>query len=340
MTWWHRQTHADRRPLLLTRNRIQTALRGWFLDQGFVEVDPACLVVSPGNETHLHALETTAQNAALIERKRYLHTSPEFAMKKLIAAGETKIFSFAHVWRDRESGPRHATEFTMLEWYRTDAPYTVLMEDCGAILTCAASAAQSVGFHHRDNTCRTDAAPLRVTLPEAFAQHGLDLLATLPKGGDPDAQALAAQCDRIGLSHQAGETWSDLFSRILTALIEPGLPAEPTFLDAYPAPEAALARRSAADPRLAERFELFCCGLELANAFGELTDPIEQRARFTADMQAKRRLYGAAPPLDEELLAALEHMPPTCGAALGFDRLVMLATGAPQLIDVQWTPHA
>jgi elongation factor P--(R)-beta-lysine ligase len=339
MTWWHRDTHADRRPALMARGRIIAAIRRWFEDQGFVEVDPAYLVVSPGNETHLHAFETVAMDDSLTPRRRYLHTSPEFAMKKLLAAGEDKIFTLSRVWRNREGGPRHAVEFTMLEWYRAGEGYEVLMADCAAILRVAAEASGVGTLRHRDTVCDPFAGPRRTTLQAEALRHGVDLLATLD-GPAPDATALAAQLAAIGIAPGEGDSWSDLFSRLLTARIEPELGPGPVILDAYPAPEAALARRSAQDPRTAERFELFACGVELANAFGELTDPAEQRARFEADMDLKEAIYGTRYPLDEELLAALAGMPPASGCALGFDRLVMLATHAPRLSDVQWTPPA
>jgi len=339
MTWWEAQTHADRRPVLLARGRIVAAIRRWFDDQGFIEIDPAYLVASPGNETHLHAFETVAMDEALTRRTRYLHTSPEFAMKKLLAAGEEKIFTLARVWRNREGGPRHAVEFTMLEWYRAHEPYEALMEDCAALMRIAAEAAGVTEFRHRDVTCDPFEAPSRTTLAAQFARHGIDLLSTLT-GPTPDTAGLAAQLPKAGVAPGADDNWSDLFSRVLTAKIEPNLGPGPVILDAYPAPEAALARRNPADPRVAERFELFACGVELANAFGELTDPAEQRARFTADMDLKERLYGQRYPLDEDLLSALPHMPPASGAALGLDRLVMLATHAPRLSDVQWTPPA
>lgn len=335
MTWWNRDTHADRRPALMARGRILSAIRRWFEDQDFTEVDPAYLVVSPGNETHLHAFETVAMDDSLTPRTRYLHTSPEFAMKKLLAAGEEKIFTLSRVWRNREGGPRHAVEFTMLEWYRAGQSYTVLMEDCAALLRLAAEAAGVAHFRHRDVICDPFAAPQRTTLQLEAQRHGVDLLGTLD-----DPASLAAQLGAIGIPSAADDSWSDLFSRLLTARIEPGLGAGPVILDAYPAPEAALARKTPSDPRTAERFELFACGVELANAFGELTDPAEQRARFTADMDLKQALYGTRYPLDEDLLAALAQMPPASGCALGLDRLVMLATHAPRLSDVQWTPPA
>lgn len=339
MTWWHPDTHADRRPILLARTRIIAAIRRWFDEQGFVEIDPAYLVVSPGNEVHLHAFETTALDDALVARHRYLHTSPEFAMKKLLAAGEEKIFTLSRVWRNREGGPRHAVEFTMLEWYRAGESHTALMRDCADLLRVAATAAGVSEFRHRDSACDPFTPPRHTTLAAEFARYGIDLLATLT-GPTPDAAGLAAQLPNAGVAPGPDDSWSDLFSRVLTARVEPGLGAGPVILDAYPAPEAALARRNATDPRVADRFEMFACGVELANAFGELTDAAEQRARFTADMDLKQQIYGTRYPLDHDLLAALPLMPESAGCALGLDRLVMLATHAPRLSDVQWTPPA
>jgi len=333
--WWDRERHADRRPLLLARNRIMAAVRDWFFAEGFVEVDPAALQVSPGNEAHLHAFSTAAVDDAGAARRMFLHTSPEFAMKKLLAAGEERIFCLSHVWRNRERGVLHAPEFTMLEWYRAGEPYDVLMADCGHILRLAGEAAGAEEFRFRDRTCSPYGTPERVDVADAVRRHaGVDLLATLG-----DAGALAAAMAGAGVSAGPGEGWSDLFSRLLVARIEPGLGhGRATVLDRYPASEAALARPVPEDPRLAERFELYACGVELANGFGELTDPTEQRRRFEAEMDEKARVHGDRYPLDEEFLSALALMPPASGCALGFDRLVMLATGAPRIDDVMWVP--
>jgi lysyl-tRNA synthetase class 2 len=338
--WWQPDRHADRRPGLIARNRIQAALRRWFAAEGFTEVDPAALQVSPGNEAHLHAFATEAIGNDGLGRRRYLHTSPEFAMKKLLAAGESRIFAFAHVWRNREAGPRHAAEFTMLEWYRAGEPHTALMEDCAAVLRLAADAAATTLLRHGEATCDPFAPPERVTLAEAFARFaGIDILATLAADGRPDAAALAAQLAAAGLRVAADDTWSDMLSKALVARVEPHLGrGRATILDRYPAAEAALARRAPEDPRLAERFELYACGVELANGFGELTDPAEQRRRFEAEMAEKARVYGETYPLDEDFLAALAIMPQASGIALGFDRLVMLAVGAPRIELAQWAP--
>ncbi|WP_018303286.1 EF-P lysine aminoacylase EpmA [Wenxinia marina] len=337
--WWDEGRHADRRPLLLARNRIVAAVRDWFAAEGFTEVEPAGLAVSPGNEAHLHAFQTLALDDAGGAAARYLHTSPEFAMKKLLAAGETRIFALSKVWRNRERGPLHASEFTMLEWYRAGAPYEALMEDCAAILSRAAEAAGSGVLRWRSAECDPFAAPERVALHEALAAAtGIDLLATIRDDGTTDRDALAAAA---GPMAAADDDWSDILSKLLVAHVEPRLGhGRATVLDRYPAAEAALARRVPGDPRLAERFELYACGVELANGFGELTDPAEQRARFEAEMDLKAARYGERYPLDEDFLAALSAMPPASGIALGFDRLVTLATGAPGVEAVMWTPPA
>ncbi|MCF8510840.1 MAG: EF-P lysine aminoacylase GenX [Rhodobacteraceae bacterium] len=334
--WWHPSRHADRRPALLARNRIQAGLRDWFSQRDFLEVDPSALQVSPGNETHLHAMTCEAIGNDGQGRRLYLHTSPEFAMKKLLAAGERRIFSFAHVWRNRERGARHSPEFTMLEWYRVAEDYTVLMEDTLAFLRLAAGGGV---LRCRDAVCDPALAPERLSVADAFRRHaGIDLLASL-QGPVPDRAALAAQAIASGVKVAADDVWSDIFSRVLSEKVEPHLGlGRVTFLDRYPAAEAALARVCADDPREAERFEVYACGVELANGFGELTNPAEQRRRFQAEMDEKARVYGERYPIDESFLAALELMPEAAGIALGFDRLGMLATGARRIDDVIWAP--
>jgi lysyl-tRNA synthetase class 2 len=325
--------------LLLARNRVKSALRAWFEAEGFTETDPGALCISPGNETHLHAFATQIRTDAGETRDLYLHTSPEFAMKKLLAAGEEKIFAFAPVYRNREAGSAlHAPEFTMLEWYRAGAAYETLFEDCAAFLATAARAANTTTLRWRDRTCDPFAPPVVAPVPMIFANVGIDLLGTIEEGVG-NRELLADQvrlCDvRVG----DDDTWSDLFSRVLVQCIEPHLGiGRATVLCDYPILEAALARPSPHDPRVAERFELYACGVELANGFGELTDAAEQRRRFVADMDEKERLYGERYAIDEDFLAALAQMPPASGCALGFDRLVMLATGATRIEDVLWTP--
>ncbi len=340
--WWSRDEHLRRRPWLLARNRITAAFRGWFEQRGFVTVEGAALQLSPGNETHLHAFATEEIGPAGGRGRLYLHTSPEFAAKKLIAAGETRIVDFARVFRNRERSALHHPEFTMLEWYRADEPYEALMEDCAALLALAAATAGTERFGHRGLTMDPFAKPERLSVAEAFQRHaGVDLMATRGAEGAGDAAALASAAHAIGLRTAPDDSWSDVYSRILSDRVEPRLGAgRATILCEYPISEAALARPKPGDPRLAERFELYACGVELANAFAELTDPVEQRRRFEADMAEKQAIYGEAYPIDEELLAALPLMPPTSGIALGFDRLVMLAVGASCVADVIWTPVA
>lgn len=334
--WWHPSRHADRRPALLARNRLQAGIRGWFAEREFLEVDPSALQISPGNETHLHAFTCTAIGNDGQGQPRYLHTSPEFAMKKLLAAGERRIFSFAHVWRNRERGARHSPEFTMLEWYRVGEPYEVLMDDTMAFLRLAAGGGT---LRHRDMVCDPAQEPQRLSVAEAFRLYaGIDLLSTLD-GAATDRDALAAQALAAGLRVAGDDVWSDIFSRVLSERVEPHLgQGRITILDRYPAAEAALARVCADEAREAERFEVYACGVELANGFGELTNPAEQRRRFEAEMDEKERVYGERYPLDEDFLAALALMPEASGIALGFDRLVMLATGAPNIDDVIWAP--
>lgn len=339
--WWHPDRHEARAGLLRARAAIQTALRADFAALGFLEADPSALQASPGNEVHLHALAADLTGPDGAKARRYLHTSPEFALKKLVAAGERHLFAFAHVWRDGERGPLHATEFVMLEWYRAGAEYTALMADCARLLRLASATTGGGPLRWRGAACDAAAVPERLSVTGAFAVHaGVDLEATLDASGTGNRDALAARLPK-GLSAAADDTWSDLFAKVLSACVEPRLGhGRPTLLDRYPACEAALARRCPDDGRYAERFELYACGVELANGFGELTDPIEQRARFIADMDERARRYGEAAryPLDEDLLAALALMPPTCGIALGFDRLVVLATGAPSVEAVSWAP--
>ena len=329
--------HAGRRARLVARSRIAAAVRAWFTERAFLEVDTAALQVSPGNETHLHAFATRAEDESGGGRALYLHTSPEFACKKLLAAGERRLFSLAHAFRNRERGPLHHPEFTMLEWYRTEAPYDDVMADAISLLQAAARAANAVTFRWRDKTLDPFASAERLTVAEAFQRHaGIDVLSTL---GNRDALANAATASGVRVA--ADDTWGDVFSKVLVARIEPNLGlGKPTLLYEYPAEEAALARPKPGDARVAERFELYGCGVELANGFGELTDAAEQRRRFAEQMAEKQRRYGERYPIDEEFLAALALMPAASGVAMGFDRLVMLATGATRIDDVVWTPVA
>jgi len=329
MTEWRPDKLARRLPHLQARARIQAAMRQWFASEGFVEVETPILQAAPGAEVHLTGFATAWELPNGEERERWLHSSPEFAMKKLLAGGMAKIFQFARVFRNAEGSALHHPEFTMLEWYRTGVGYETIMADCTALL-----AATGVGeLRWAGHVCDPRAEPERLTVAEAFVRHaGVDLLATLG-----NARALSGAS---GVAMHAGDTWEDVFFRIMFEKIESRLGmGRPTILCEYPISMAALARAKPGDSRVAERFELYVCGVELANAFGELTDPGIQRERLAADMDLKDELYGVRWPVDDDFLAALDHGLPDCsGIALGFDRLVMLASGASHIEDVLWLP--
>ncbi|WIY51980.1 EF-P lysine aminoacylase EpmA [Devosia sp. YIM 151766] len=340
--FWHPERHADRRPALLARARIDAATRHWLAERDFLVIDPPALQRSPGNETHLHAFGTSMIGNDGRGQDMYLHTSPEFTMKKLLAAGEKCIASLQHVWRNRERSALHHPEFTMLEFYRADEPYEAVIADSLALIRLAAEITGIENFHFRGRECDPRAETERISVAEAFMAHaGIDLLASMDDNGVPDGEALAAQMQAAGMAVPEDRSWSYLFTQILVDRVEPQLGnGRVTVLDRYPACEAALARRVPGDRRVAERFEIYAAGVELANGFGELTDAAEQRQRFEAEMAEKQRLYGERYPIDEDFLAALAFMPEASGVALGFDRLVMLATGAQRIEAVLWAPVA
>jgi lysyl-tRNA synthetase class 2 len=337
--WWRPDIFARRRPMLELRSRLTAATRAFFAERDFLEVETPALQISPGLEPHLMAFATELVAAdQQSSRPLYLHTSPEFAMKKLLAAGLPRIFQLAHVFRNGERASTHHPEFTMLEWYRT-GDYDGVIADTTALMRKLAAIGGNANVAWRGLACDLDADPELLTVQDAFARHagGIDLLATVG-----DMRGLIAEARRIGVRVGQGDRWDDLVLRILAERIEPHLGAgRPTFLIEYPVEMAALARVKPGDPRVAERVELYISGVEIANGFGELTDAEEQRRRFTADMDLKEKLYGARYPIDEEFLAALAHgIPDSAGMALGFDRLVMLLAGAERIEDVLWAPVA
>jgi elongation factor P--(R)-beta-lysine ligase len=341
--WWRPELFAARVPILAARARIVAAIRRFFAERDFIEVDTPALQVSPGLEPHLMAFATELVTPEGARRPLHLHTSPEFAMKKLLVAGLPRIFQLAHVFRNGERARTHHPEFTMLEWYRAGGSYRDLMVDCEALLRDAVAASGSAALRWAGQSCDPNAAWQYLSVAESFARFcGIDILATAPDPQRPSLDLLARAARGIGVLPHDGDDWEDLFFRLFLERIEPHLGiGAPTILYDYPIALAALSRPKPEDARLAERFEIYACGLELANAFGELTDATVQRARFEADRARKRALYGYDYPLDEDFLAALAHgMPESAGIALGIDRLVMLATGASRIEDVLFVPVA
>ena len=344
--WWHPERFAEKLPNLNTRAAIVVALRAHFAARGFTEVHTPILQVCPGMEPHLRVFATELEDAFGQSRAtRYLHTSPEFAMKKLLVAGMPRIFQFARVFRNGETSATHHPEFTMLEWYRAGADYTELMDDCAGLLASAAAASAREAVKFRGMTCSLVATPERLTVPQAFERYaGIDLMAVLgdQDAAEPDPGPLAAEARRIGISVSPSDRWEDVFFKVMLDKVEPCLgDGVPTILCDYPACQAALSRRKPGEPRLAERFELYVAGVELANGFSELTDAAEQERRFRADAALKRRLYGTEVPIDRDFLEALAFgMPESAGIALGVDRLVMLCCGVDDITDVIWAPVA
>ncbi len=326
---WHPEALAARLPFLRRRALLTQGVRAFFTARGYSEVESPYAVTAPGEEVHLATFRTERIGPTGERRALWLHTSPEFAMKKLLVAGAGAIFQLARVWRNGEGSFLHLPEFTMLEWYRPGAEMGDLIAETFSLLRAVLPPVVSC----RGVTTVLDRYEV-LTVADAFQRFaGADVLATAG-----DATALATQA---GVTLRAGEDWEDLFFRLLLERIEPRIGRDcPTFLTHWPAAQAALARRDPADPRVAERFELFVCGIELANAFVELTDAAEQRARFLTDRARRRALYGDEQwPLDEDFLAALAHgMLPSAGIALGFDRLAMIASGADRIEQVLWLP--
>lgn len=333
--WWHEEQFNQKKPYLEARGRIIKAIRGFFDGQGFEEVETPILQVCPVMDTHIHAFKTELKGVDMqVKSTPYLHTSPEFAMKKLMVAGMPKIYQICHVFRNCEGSKRHSPEFTMIEWYRTQSDYTDIMNDCIGLLRRCAETAGITHYRHKTHQCDPFAEWERLSVSEAFEHYAdIDLAAFLD-----DTAGFRQAVSGLGLHTAEDDGWDDLFFRVMDDRIEPKLGmGVPTFLYDYPASMASLSRKKPEDPRFAERFELYVCGIELANAFSELTDAKEQVERFHEDMDMKEKLYGERYPLDEEFIAALEHgMPPSGGIALGVDRLIMLATGAEDIKQVLW----
>ncbi|MFO1188554.1 MAG: EF-P lysine aminoacylase EpmA [Alphaproteobacteria bacterium] len=338
-----RRAFQARRRRLEARAAMVTAIRHYFAAEGFVEVETPALQPVPGGEVHVRPFATTLEEPfGQSERTMFLHTSPEFAMKTLLAGGMDRIFQLAHAYRNGERSPLHHPEFTMLEWYRAKAGWRDVAADCRAIVAAAcavvpvdlrADPGDTAGIVWNGRRCDPGAKWEFLSFSDAFLRYtGIDILAT-----DADAGRLRSVAGQAGHRLPDQGSWEDLVFHLLLDHIEPRLGSPvPTVLHDYPAAMASLARLSPADPRVAERFEIYMGGVEVANGYGELNDPTQQRARFLADEAQRKALYGRSLPLDEAFLAALAEMPPAAGVALGFDRLVMLLTGARRVEDVLW----
>lgn len=336
--WWHPENFQDQKPFLMKRMALIKAVRGFFDEQEFWEVDTPILQVCPVMDTHIHGFKTALKGVDLNHKADYyLHTSPEFAMKKLMVAGVRDLYQICHVFRNGESSPLHSAEFSMIEWYRAGADYEDIMEDCIALLRHVATALDITHYTHKDHSCDPFGDWQKLSVADAFEKYANINLDAHLESAASFAVAIKEQWIRVA----DDDRWDDLFFRVMAEKIEPFLGVSvPCILYDYPASMASLSRRKPSDGRYAERFELYVCGVELANAFGELTDAAEQRERFTEEMDLKQKIYGERYPIDEEFLAALEHgLPDSGGIALGIDRLVMLATGARDINQTLFAPR-
>ncbi|KAF0221705.1 MAG: lysyl-tRNA synthetase class [Geobacteraceae bacterium] len=298
---------ARRRSALQARARIIQEIRRFFNGEGYLEVETPLRIPAPAPESHIDAVPSGAW---------FLHTSPELCMKRMLAAGYGRIFQICHCWRDGERGSLHLPEFTMLEWYRIDADYRDMMDDCEALVRAVA---HIMGFGNTircmDGEISLNGPWERLRVGEAFERYG--------------GMSMEEALER------------DLFDEIMVRDIEPQLGiGKPTFICDYPAARGALARLQENNPVVAERFELYIGGLELANAFSELTDAVEQKRRFLAE-EEYRRSQGRPPyPLPGNFLDELSNMPPSAGIALGVDRLVMVLLNAESIDEVvAFTPE-
>jgi lysyl-tRNA synthetase class 2 len=311
------------------RQQVYSALRRYFGGEGYAEVETPLLVPAPGMEPHITPFTVPFIPETEIGRARdlYLHTSPEYAMKRLVADGAGPIFQICKVFRNGEVSRTHNPEFTLLEFYRPHADYRRIMDDLERAL---AEAERAVGGRELFRRVPFERVTVRGAL---LRETGIDLRAC------PDASALARAVQAIGIQVDPGDAFDDVFFRVFLERVEPRLGRErPTYLIDYPAPLASLARLKPDDPSVAERFELYARGVELANGFSELNDAVEQRRRL-ADEQAQRRAKGRPVyPIDEKFVEAVGRMPPCGGVAVGLDRVLMLILGVDRIDQVLLFP--
>jgi elongation factor P--(R)-beta-lysine ligase len=298
---------AERRTTLVLRSRIIREIRNFFSKEGYLEVETPLRIPAPPPETYIDAIPADGW---------YLHTSPELCMKRMLAAGYDRLFQICHCWRGEERGSRHLPEFTMLEWYRSGTDYLELMEECELLvqnIVAGMECGDTIRYRMRD--IRVSGNWERLSVKDAYHRYG-----------------------RMTISQALDE---DLFDEVMSEDIEPMLGLErPVFLYDYPAERGALARLKAEDPTVAERFELYIGGLEIANAFSELTDAGEQRIRFSKEAASRHAAGKTAYPLPEKFLQDLNAIPSAAGIALGVDRLVMVLLDAESIDNVvAFTPE-
>jgi lysyl-tRNA synthetase class 2 len=326
--------------MVRARSALARALRDGLEQRGSLETETPVAVPFAGQEPHLRPFETAFSpdlpvpaGGISIRRRLHLHTSPEYAMKRLLARGFSRCHQFARVFRDGEVSQTHNPEFTLLEFYAAPGSADSIMRDLEELIFSAARSAPGRSGHGMGKPISLRPPFERITCREAFERYA---------GFDPlplDAQAFAQAARTVGVRPADGASWDDVFTQVLLEKVEPALGIEtPTYLTEYPASQAALARLKPGDPRVAERFELYAGGLELANGFSELCDSREQRARLEEEQKQRAALGREVFPLDEEFLSSLDQIGEAGGVAVGFDRLLMLITGAASISDVLLFP--
>jgi len=339
---WHPERLQARLPFLQRRSELTAAVRAFLTGRGYTEVETPALVPAAGMEVHLRGFASDYRPHLGVGEHTplWLRTSPEMALKRLLVAGAGPVFEFARVWRNGEASPHHAPEFTMLEWYAPAMSLAELMSETEVMLRSVCPEQ----VEHNGVACDLSLPFERISVATAFSRHcrGMDILGTIDaRTGEGSAARLRQAATRAGLFVPMNDTWEDGFFRLMLQFVEPKLGrGRATFLTHWPTPQAALSRRDPQDTRQALRFELFIAGMEMANAFDELTDSAEQRARFERDVAERQRLVGERGwEVDEDFLNAIEYgLPATAGIALGFDRLAMLVSGASDIEDVLWLP--
>ena len=338
---WHPHDSTRRRHKLTLRGKVRSRLRAWFTGQDFLEVETPTLQVSPGWEAHIQSFSTMMETGGS-EARRYLRTSPEIAMKKLLAAGETRIYQLCQAYRNGESSPLHQPEFTILEWYRTNQSdqqaLDAIINDCQSLIRYCADPdhLKIIRNHH---SCDIASVWRRLTVAEAFKTYaGVDILAGLSNQGGADRDHLAQEALTANVSVATDDAWDDIFHKIFYAHVQPHLGInQPDILTNYPAPLAALAALSPDDPRQSQRFEIFIHGIELANGCVELRDLQEHKHRYQREQSIRQSRYGQELPEDIGFMKIIENgLPPCAGVALGFDRLVLLFSGAEDIREVLW----